>query len=96
MISDDLYYYARVLTGLGRYEDARVWYNRYHQIQPEDETVLPVIENQVKRAKPIANKDGELQPSSVAKARRRCGPIPDRSRREPRPTQHDRRRRGNA
>ena len=46
VISDDLYYYARVLTGLGRYEDARVWYNRYHQIQPEDETVLPVIENQ--------------------------------------------------
>ena len=45
-IADDLYYYARVLTGLGEYEKARIWYHRYHQVRPEDEKVMAVIENE--------------------------------------------------
>lgn len=46
VIADDLYFYARVLTGMGQYTEARVWYNRYHQVRPDDEKVLPVIENE--------------------------------------------------
>lgn len=44
--ANDLYYYARVLTGKGEYGEARLWYNRYHDLKPEDNRVIDVLDSE--------------------------------------------------